>query len=84
VHALAQLSGSAEVENLLERFGAEPVTLEGIDAVQAAALRLDEPAVHALVNGQPSLTRQAEPLLAAAQFGRGHQSASPGAPVGFA
>ena len=42
VHALAQLSGFLDIVALLERHGATPSSLQGVQAFQAACLRLDE------------------------------------------
>src|SRR5262249_15288565 len=42
VHALAQISGFLDMAALLERAGARPAHLAGMQAFQAACLRLDE------------------------------------------
>jgi ankyrin repeat protein len=69
VHALAQLSGFLEMAALLERHGARPAALSGVEAFQAACLRHDAAAARALLADQPELVRHPAPLLAAAMFG---------------
>jgi ankyrin repeat protein len=54
---------------LLERHGARPAELTGVQAFQAACLRGDEAAARALLAADPGLTRQPGPLLAACEFG---------------
>ena len=57
LHALAQLSGFAELQRLLERRGARPVGLSGVEAFIAASLGHDEAAVRRLLVEQPGLVR---------------------------
>jgi ankyrin repeat protein len=66
VHAIAQLSGFAQVQRLLERRGALPVALTGLEAFVAACLGHDEAAVTALLAQQPDLVRHHVPLHSAA------------------
>jgi len=73
VHAVAQLSGFTEILQLLERSGAQPVALTGLEAFLAACLRHDEDAVAKLLIGQPDLVRHFLPLHAAA--GKGNVAA---------
>jgi hypothetical protein len=68
VHAVAQLSGFGAMAALLERYGAKPVTLKGLEAFQAACLRGDEAAARALL--APAYLRDPGPLLTAAELGR--------------
>lgn len=69
VLALAQLSGFLELAALLERHGARPAPLEGVQAFQAACLRLDETQARALLAADPGLIDDPAPLLSAAGFG---------------
>jgi ankyrin repeat protein len=69
VHALAQLSGFGKITALLERRGARPVELSGVEAFRAACLRLDEARARALLVADPRLADNPAPLLAAAEFG---------------
>ena len=69
VHALAQLSGFLEIQRLLERRGARPVGLSGLEAFVAASLGHDEAAVRSLLAEQPDLLRGPVPLHAAAGKG---------------
>ena len=85
VHALAQLSGFLEMAKLLERHGAAPATLSGLQALQAACLRGDEAEARVLVGADASLIADPRPLLAAGEFGNARAVAlllSLGAPVG--
>jgi hypothetical protein len=49
LHALAQLSGFIEMARLLERHGAAPVALSGVEALRAACLGGDEAEARALL-----------------------------------
>ncbi len=69
VHALAQLSGFQDMAALLERHGARPAALAGVQAFQAACLRRDEAGARALLAADPALITDPAPLLAAAEFG---------------
>jgi len=69
VHAVSQLSGFLEMQQLLQRHGARPVVLSGVEAFQAACLRHDPVAAKALLATRPELVRDPAPLLAAAGFG---------------
>ncbi|MBS0296953.1 MAG: ankyrin repeat domain-containing protein [Proteobacteria bacterium] len=69
LHALAQLSGHLEMAALLERHGARPAALKGIEAFQAACLRHDAAEARALAAAEPSMTRDPHPLLTAAMQG---------------
>jgi ankyrin repeat protein len=69
LHALTQLSGFLEMVALLERHGARPAALAGVQAFQAACLRHDEASARTLLANDPGLTRNPGPLLSAAEFG---------------
>ncbi len=69
VHALAQLSGFHEMAALLERHGAPPAPLAGIQAFQAACMRGDAAGARALLAADPSLIADPGPLLSAAELG---------------
>lgn len=69
MHKLAQISGFLDMLALLERHGAQPIELAGVQAFQAACLRHDEAAARALLAADPGLTADATPLLSAAEFG---------------
>lgn len=69
VHTLARLSGFLEIAALLERHGARPAHLSGVQALQAACLRLDEVGARAVLAVDPGLVNDPTPLLAAAEFG---------------
>lgn len=69
VHTLARLSGFLEIVSVLERYGARPAQLAGVQAFQVACLRLDEAGARALLAADPGLSRDPTPLLAAAEFG---------------
>ena len=69
MHKLAQISGCLDMLALLERHGAQPIELAGVQAFQAACLRHDEAAARALLATDPGLTADATPLLSAAGFG---------------
>ncbi|WP_443750055.1 ankyrin repeat domain-containing protein [Asticcacaulis solisilvae] len=69
IHAMAQLSGFLDMVALLERHGAAPVPLSGIDAFRAAVLRHDAAAAQGLLAAQPELIRHPATLLAAAELG---------------
>ena len=87
LHALAQLSGYSAMAARLEQHGARPAVLKGIDAFQAACMRLDEPAARHLATINPGLSARPGPLLAAAQQGYAPVVAlllSLGAPIGGA
>jgi hypothetical protein len=66
---VAQLSGFVEMRRLLERRGARPVELSGLEALIAACLRHDAPAVAALLAERPDLIRDPAPLHVAAGKG---------------
>jgi ankyrin repeat protein len=69
VHTLARLSGFHEIAALLERHGARPAHLGGVQALQVACLRLDEAGARALLAADPGLVNDPTPLLSAAEFG---------------
>ncbi len=69
VHVTAQLSGFGDMAALLERHGAEPVELRGIDAFRESVLRGDADTARALLAAQPGLITNPATLLAAAEFG---------------
>ncbi len=69
VHALAQLSGFIEMVVLLERHGSRLSPLKGVQAFQAACLRVDEPAARVLLAADPAMLDDPAPLIAAAEFG---------------
>jgi ankyrin repeat protein len=69
MHQLAQMSGFLDMLALLERHGARPAELTGIQAFQAACLRHDEAAARALLAVDAGLIKDPEPLLKAAEFG---------------
>jgi len=69
VHAMARLSGFLDMATLLEKHGATPVRLTGIDAFRAAVLRHDVAEARALLAEQPDLVKNPMTLLAAAEFG---------------
>ena len=69
IHVLAQLSGFHDFVTLLERHGARPVELAGVEALQAASLRHDAAAARTLVASAPEIVRDPAPLLAVATFG---------------
>ncbi|WP_189338364.1 ankyrin repeat domain-containing protein [Sphingobium sp. SCG-1] len=68
-HALAQMSGFLEMLALLERHGARPTELEGVQAFQAACLAGDEDKVRALLAADPTLIDDPTPLNTAAELG---------------
>ena len=55
--------------DLLERKGARPAALTGVDAFQAACLRDDEAAARAMLKADRALLANPHPLLTAAMFG---------------
>jgi len=65
VHAVAQLSGFLEMQQLLEQRGARSVALAGIEAFIAACLRHDRSAVSNLRAEHPEFVRHFLPLHAA-------------------
>jgi ankyrin repeat protein len=69
LHALAQLTGHLEMVALLERHGATPYPLEGVEGFQAAVMRGDAPVARAMVGADPSLVAGPGPLLTAAMQG---------------
>jgi len=75
LHKLAQLSGFHDLALLLEAHGASPIRLTGLEGLIAAALRDDEPAVRAVLEGSPRLIRDPHPLLAAAVRGNAQATA---------
>ncbi|MBW8743234.1 MAG: ankyrin repeat domain-containing protein [Sphingomonas sp.] len=75
LHKLTQLSGFHDLALLLEAHGARPVRLTGIEALIAAALRNDEPAVRAMLADNSDLIRDPHPLLAAAVHGSARATA---------
>lgn len=75
LHKLAQLSGFHDLTLLLEAHGASPVRLVGLEALIAAALRNDSPAVRAVLADSPGLIRDPHPLLAAAVRGNAQATA---------
>lgn len=69
VHALAQVSGFLEMLALLERCGAQPAKLQGVQAFQAACLAGNEERGRAMLAADPALIEDPTPLIAAAGFG---------------
>jgi ankyrin repeat protein len=69
VHTVAQLSGFADMRRLLERHGARPAELTGLEALIAACLRHDQAAVAALLAADPDLLRDPAALHVAAGKG---------------
>lgn len=69
VHALAQMSSFLEMLALLERHGARPVELKGIQAFQAACLAGDEDWARAMLAAEPTFIEDPAPLIAAGEFG---------------
>jgi len=69
LHALAQLSGHLEMVALLERHGASPYPLTGIEGFQAACMRGDAGSARAMAAADPNLLRDPGPLLTAAMQG---------------
>jgi ankyrin repeat protein len=69
LHALARLSGFLEMAALLERHGARPAPLTGVQAFQAACMARDRAGAEALLAADPSLIEAPQPLLAAAELG---------------
>jgi len=69
MHQLAQMSGFLDMLALLERHGARPAELTGIQAFQAACLRHDAAAARTLLAADAGLIRDPGPLLKAAEFG---------------
>ena len=85
VLAVARLLGFLEMAALLERNGAEPAPLDGVQAFQAACLGLDEDRARALLDAAPELIHDPAPLLSAAEFGNAQAVAlllALGAPAG--
>ena len=68
----AVLNGLPEMADLLVQFGATPSgkTLEGVDALTAASLRLDAAAARDILARHPEYLRAPEPMLAAAHQDR--------------
>ena len=69
VHALAQLSGFLEMRALLERYGALPAELEGVQAFQAACLAGDGDRARIMLAADPTLIGDPAPLISAGEFG---------------
>ncbi len=69
LHALAQLSGHLEMVALLERHGARPYALQGVEGFQAACMRGDAATARAMAAADPTLVRAPGPLLTAAMQG---------------
>ena len=69
LHKLAQLSGFADIQALLERCGAAPVSLSGEEAFRAACLRHDAHDARTVLAAEPDLARTSPALHAAAGFG---------------
>lgn len=69
VHALAQSSGFLEMRALLERYGALPAELEGVQAFQAACLAGDGDRARIMLVADPTLIRDPAPLISAGEFG---------------
>ena len=69
VHALAQLSGFLEMRALLERHGALPAELEGVQAFQAACLAGDGDRARIMLAADPTLIGDPAPLISAGEFG---------------
>lgn len=67
--AVARLAGAHAMAELLAGHGAEPVTLTGAEALQAALLAHDRKAARSLATADPDAVRSPAPLLAAAMFG---------------
>jgi ankyrin repeat protein len=66
----ALIRGHLEMVKLLERFGAETMTLEGPSAFRAACMSLDRDAARTIVANQPGYLDDPEPMLTAARAGR--------------
>jgi uncharacterized protein len=67
LHKHAVLLGLTAMAALLVRFGAEPARLEGLEAFQAACMRLDRQAAHGLLELHPEYLEAPGPMMAAAQ-----------------
>lgn len=70
LHEMAQLDGFGGIQALLERHGASPARLQGVQAFQAACMRMDESAARALAAGHPDFARAPGPMIKAAANGR--------------
>jgi ankyrin repeat protein len=66
---LAKLSGFLEMVALLERHGAKAPPMTGVHAFQAACLAGDRAEAERLLAAAPSLIKQPQPLLSAAELG---------------
>jgi ankyrin repeat protein len=66
---LAKLSGFLDMVALLERHGAKAPPMTGVHAFQAACLAGDRAEAERLLAADPSLIRQPQPLLSAAELG---------------
>jgi ankyrin repeat protein len=75
LHERALLGGLSDMAALLLRYGAQPAALEGLEAFQAACLRLDRRQAQALLDGHPEFLRSAAPLRAAAEHDRAEAAA---------
>ncbi len=72
LHTVARLAGHERVVALLEQHGAQPETLRGRFAFQAALMTGDEDMVRAMVTAAPELLAMPVVLLHAAQLGATH------------
>ena len=70
LHQMAQLNGFGEIEALLERHGARPAPLEGLNAFQTACMKMDQDAARAIAAGHPEYVRAFRPMTTAASNGR--------------
>ena len=70
LHQMAQLNGFDEIARLLERHGAAPAALDGLDAFQAACMRTDWDAARAMAARHPEYVRAFRPITTAAGNGR--------------
>src|SRR6185369_6211945 len=66
----ALIYGYQSMADLLVRFGADAVPLQGRAAYQAACMRLDRDAARAVLATHPECLHDAEPMLTAARMGR--------------
>ncbi|MBC9882915.1 ankyrin repeat domain-containing protein [Bradyrhizobium sp. INPA01-394B] len=66
----ALIHGHVEMVALLQRFGAEATTLQGLSAFRAACMSLDREASRAIATSHPEYLRDPEPMLTAARAGR--------------
>lgn len=70
LHTVTRLRGLTAMGELLIRHGAQPESLEGIAAFQAACMAGDRTAASALASVEPSYLLDAAPMIAAIETGR--------------